>query len=63
VCDLMCGSGTTLAVEARLGRRFVGGDKSEVAVEHTRCRLDAAGVAYRFAEASRATQGQHERGA
>jgi site-specific DNA-methyltransferase (adenine-specific) len=46
VADLMCGSGTTLVVAARLGRRFVGGDKSDVAIETTRRRLDAAGVAY-----------------
>jgi site-specific DNA-methyltransferase (adenine-specific) len=46
VADLMCGSGTTLVVAARLGRRFVGGDMSDVAIETTRRRLDAAGVAY-----------------
>jgi site-specific DNA-methyltransferase (adenine-specific) len=48
VCDPMCGSGTALAVAARLGRRFVGGDRSAVAIEVTRRRLDAAGVRYRF---------------
>jgi site-specific DNA-methyltransferase (adenine-specific) len=47
VCDPMCGSGTTLAVAARLGRRFVGGDSSALAVEIARRRLDAAGVRYR----------------
>lgn len=31
VLDPMCGSGTTLAVAARLGRRFVGIDRGEVA--------------------------------
>ena len=35
VADLMCGSGTTLVVAARLGRRFVGGDTSDVAIETT----------------------------
>ncbi len=49
VADLMCGSGTTLAVAARLGRRFVGGDASPVAIEVTRRRLDDAGIPYAFA--------------
>ncbi len=44
----MCGSGTTLAVAARLGRRFVGGDMSPVAIEVTRKRLDEAETAYHF---------------
>ena len=48
VADLMCGSGTTLAVAARLGRRFIGGDRSDVAIETTRQRLDAVDVDYRF---------------
>ncbi len=48
VADLMCGSGTTLVVAARLGRRFVGGDASAVAIEIARGRLDAAGASYRF---------------
>jgi site-specific DNA-methyltransferase (adenine-specific) len=48
VADLMCGSGTTLAVAADLNRRFVGGDQSPVAIETTRKRLDAAEVPYRF---------------
>ncbi len=39
VADLMCGSGTTLVAAARLGRRFVGGDRSETAIEITRARL------------------------
>jgi site-specific DNA-methyltransferase (adenine-specific) len=46
VADLMCGSGTTLVVAARLGRRFVGGDASPVAIDVTRRRLLAEGVAY-----------------
>lgn len=39
VADLMCGSGTTLVAASRLGRRFVGSDQSEVAVEITAKRL------------------------
>jgi len=50
VADFMCGSGTTLAVAAALGRHFVGGDASDVAIEVTRRRLDQAGVDYRFEE-------------
>ncbi|HVY46339.1 MAG TPA: DNA methyltransferase [Minicystis sp.] len=46
VADLMCGSGTTLVVAARLGRRFVGGDASPVALEITRARLAAAAVSF-----------------
>jgi site-specific DNA-methyltransferase (adenine-specific) len=49
VADLMCGSGTTLVVAARLGRSFVGGDSSAVAVETTKRRLDAAGITFRAA--------------
>jgi site-specific DNA-methyltransferase (adenine-specific) len=39
VLDPMCGSGTTLAVAARLGRRFVGIDRSDVAIRVTSKRL------------------------
>lgn len=45
VLDPYAGSGTTLAVAARLGRPFVGVDASEVAVETARARLAAQGVA------------------
>lgn len=48
VADLMCGSGTTLVVAARLGRRFVGGDASPVAIETTRRRLDEGAFEYAF---------------
>lgn len=48
VADFMCGSGTTLVVAAKLGRRFLGGDVSEVAIETTRRRLDDAKIAYEF---------------
>jgi site-specific DNA-methyltransferase (adenine-specific) len=43
VVDPYMGSGTTLAVAARLGRRFLGIDQSDVALETTRKRLAAAG--------------------
>lgn len=41
VLDPMCGSGTTLAVAARLGRRFVGIDRSAVAYRIAEQRLRA----------------------
>jgi site-specific DNA-methyltransferase (adenine-specific) len=51
VLDAFCGSGTTLAVAARCGRRFVGSDIGELAMRTTRDRLKAAGVPFRFLEA------------
>ena len=48
VIDPYMGSGTTLAVAARLGRRGIGMDQSHVAVAVARERLKAAGV--RFTE-------------
>jgi site-specific DNA-methyltransferase (adenine-specific) len=51
VADLMCGSGTTLVVAAKLGRAFVGGDTSRVAIETTRRRLESTGVRFRLDEA------------
>ena len=39
VGDLFCGSGTTLAVAARLGRSAIGCDASALAIETTRARL------------------------
>lgn len=44
VLDPYAGSGTTLAVAAQLGRRFVGMDASDVAVETLRTRLAKLGV-------------------
>lgn len=46
VADLMCGSGTTLVAAARLGRRFVGSDQSNVAVEVTAKRLMAEKISF-----------------
>jgi len=39
VADFFCGSGTTLAVAERLGRRWIGGDLSKWAIHVTRKRL------------------------
>jgi DNA modification methylase len=50
VLDPYAGSGTTLAVAARLGRRFLGIDQSEVAIETTRKRLEREGLAVTEAE-------------
>jgi DNA modification methylase len=44
VLDLFCGSGTTLAVAERLGRRWVGVDSGPLAVETARRRLCAQGA-------------------
>lgn len=43
VLDPFCGSGTTLLVAARAGRRAIGCDASPLAVETTRSRLEKAG--------------------
>jgi site-specific DNA-methyltransferase (adenine-specific) len=47
VVDPYAGSGTTLAVAARLGRRAVGIDESPVAIRVGQARLDAIGFAPR----------------
>lgn len=47
VADLMCGSGTTLVAAARLGRRFVGGDQSALAMDITQKRLGSESIAFR----------------
>lgn len=44
VADLMCGSGTTLVAAARLGRRFVGADRSPLAVDIALKRLAGEGI-------------------
>jgi len=42
VADFFCGSGTTLAVAGKLGRRWIGCDSSPAAISVTKKRLDAA---------------------
>lgn len=39
VCDFFCGSGTTLAVAEKLGRKWIGSDLGKFAVHTTRKRL------------------------
>ncbi|MDI1451586.1 site-specific DNA-methyltransferase [Polyangium sp. 6x1] len=46
VADLMCGSGTTLVAAAKLGRRFVGGDASNIAVDLSARRLTSEKVPF-----------------
>jgi DNA modification methylase len=43
VADFFCGSGTTLVVAARLGRRFIGSDIAARAVQTSRARLARGG--------------------
>ena len=47
VLDPMCGSGTTLAVAGKLGRRFMGGDRGDVAFRVSRRRLTEANLSFR----------------
>jgi len=46
VVDPFCGSGTTLVAAARLGRRFVGCDIGDLAIETTATRLRAEGAPF-----------------
>jgi site-specific DNA-methyltransferase (adenine-specific) len=46
VVDAFCGSGTSLVAAARLGRRFVGCDIGDLAIETTGERLRAEGVPF-----------------
>jgi DNA modification methylase len=39
LADFFCGSGTTLAVAEKLGRRWIGCDLSKFAIQVTRKRL------------------------
>ncbi len=51
VADLMCGSGTTLVAAASHGRRFVGADKSPLAISTAGRRLARAGFLYEGVDA------------
>lgn len=51
VADLFAGSGTTAAVAAALGRRFIACDHADAAVQIARNRLLEGGVAFRLFEA------------
>lgn len=46
VVDPFCGSGTTLVAAAKLGRRFAGCDRGELAIETSAARLRAQGAAF-----------------
>ncbi len=46
VADFFCGSGTTPAVAARLGRRFLASDAASHAIQTTRKRLTVSGAAF-----------------
>jgi site-specific DNA-methyltransferase (adenine-specific) len=60
VLDPYAGSGTTLAVAARLGRAFVGMDASEIAIGIARKRLESLGV--RFEESAGGRRAERARG-
>ncbi len=47
VADFFCGSGTSLAVAARMGRRWIGCDASAQAIEIASTRLREAGIEHR----------------
>jgi site-specific DNA-methyltransferase (adenine-specific) len=46
VCDPFCGSGTTLAVAQKLGRRWLGCDANPQAIEITAARLHTLGASF-----------------
>lgn len=55
VADLMCGSGTTLVVAARLGRTFIGSDSSALAIRTTSKRLLGEQIPFEVARARATT--------
>lgn len=56
VLDPYAGSGTTLAVAARLGRTFIGIDQSEVALGIATARLEAAGIQFEVRDEAQSTE-------
>lgn len=50
VLDFFCGSGTTLAVAEKLGRRWLGVDSSPIAIEVTKERLKKLGASFEILE-------------
>ncbi len=62
ILDPYAGSGTTLVVAARLGRRFVGIDRSDVALDTMRDRLSSAGVTLSEEPYDDADDGRDSRG-
>jgi site-specific DNA-methyltransferase (adenine-specific) len=62
VADLMCGSGTTAVVAARLGRRFIAGDRSELAFRVASERLSVGGAAFEILRAPDSAQKSPQNG-
>jgi len=48
VADFFCGSGTTLAVAEKLGRRWIGCDNSKLPIKITKDRLNKQYIGYNF---------------
>jgi site-specific DNA-methyltransferase (adenine-specific) len=56
VCDPMCGSGTTLVAAAKLGRRFVGGDASPIAISVASERLATNDLEFKWLASPEGTE-------
>lgn len=46
IMDCFAGSGTTLLAAAKLGRKFIGIDSSDVAINVIKSRLSESGITY-----------------
>ena len=51
--DCFAGSGTTLLATAKLGRKFIGIDSSDVAINVIKSRLSENGITYNWLRKSR----------